>query len=31
VRSSYHSEVHVFEGYGRRKWMDEKRMAGEVL
>ena len=24
VRSSYHSERHVFEGYGRRKWMDEK-------
>ena len=24
VRSSYHSEKHVFEGYGRRKWMDEK-------
>ena len=24
VRSSYHSEKHVFEGYGRRKWIDEK-------
>ena len=26
VRSSYHSERHVFEGYGRRKWMEEKEL-----
>ena len=26
VRSSYHSEKHVFEGYGRAKWMAEKEM-----
>jgi len=25
VRSSYHSERHVFEGYGRKKWMEEKK------
>jgi lipoyl synthase len=24
VRSSYHSEKHVFPGYGRRLWMEEK-------
>lgn len=24
VRSSYHSETHVFPGYGRTKWMEEK-------
>ncbi len=24
VRSSYHSETHVFPGYGRAKWMQEK-------
>jgi len=24
VRSSYHSEMHVYEGYGRKKWMEEK-------
>jgi lipoic acid synthetase len=24
VRSSYHSERHVFAGYGRKKWMEEK-------
>jgi lipoic acid synthetase len=24
VRSSYHSEKHVFQGYGRKKWEDEK-------
>ena len=24
VRSSYHSEKHVFKGYGRNKWMEEK-------
>ncbi|MFP5041593.1 lipoyl synthase [Parasediminibacterium sp. JCM 36343] len=27
VRSSYHSEKHVYQGYGRNKWMDEKRIA----
>ncbi len=26
VRSSYHSDRHVFPGYGRQKWMDEKKM-----
>ena len=26
VRSSYHSEKHVFEGYGRNKWKAEKEM-----
>ncbi|RYY54283.1 MAG: lipoyl synthase [Chitinophagaceae bacterium] len=25
VRSSYHSEKHVFEGYGRRLWEDSKK------
>ncbi len=24
VRSSYHSEKHVFEGYGRNQWLNEK-------
>ena len=24
VRSSYHSEKHVIQGYGRNKWMEEK-------
>ena len=24
VRSSYHSEKHVIEGWGRNKWMEEK-------
>ena len=24
VRSSYHSERHVIQGYGRKKWMEEK-------
>jgi lipoic acid synthetase len=24
VRSSYHSERHVFEGYGRKQWLDAK-------
>jgi lipoic acid synthetase len=24
VRSSYHSERHVFPGLGRRQWLDEK-------
>ena len=24
VRSSYHSEKHVFEGFGRRQWLNEK-------
>ena len=24
VRSSYHSEKHVIEGYGRKKWEEEK-------
>lgn len=24
VRSSYHSEKHVLEGYGRKQWLDEK-------
>ncbi len=26
VRSSYHSEKHVFKGYGKAKWMAEKEM-----
>jgi lipoic acid synthetase len=26
VRSSYHSERHVVEGYGRNKWLEEKAM-----
>lgn len=30
VRSSYHSEKHVFEGYGRNKWMAEKEMKQAV-
>jgi lipoic acid synthetase len=30
VRSSYHSEKHVFEGYGRAKWMAEKEMREAV-
>src|SRR6185369_2231756 len=25
VRSSYHSERHVFAGYGRKKWKEEKQ------
>jgi len=33
VRSSYHSEKHVFKGYGRKVWKQEKAMAeaGMVL
>ena len=31
VRSSYHSERHVFEGYGRKKWMEEKEVIAENL
>jgi len=31
VRSSYHSERHVFEGYGRKKWMEEKEIIAENL
>jgi lipoyl synthase len=27
VRSSYHSEKHVFKGYGREKWMEEKQQS----
>jgi len=27
VRSSYHSEKHVFKGYGRDKWMEEKEQS----
>ena len=27
VRSSYHSERHVIEGYGRKKWEEEKMIA----
>ena len=27
VRSSYHSEKHVYEGYGRRLWQEEKKIA----
>ena len=27
VRSSYHSENHIFEGYGRKKWEQEKMNA----
>ena len=30
VRSSYHSERHVFPGYGKKKWMEEKGMLQEV-
>jgi lipoic acid synthetase len=30
VRSSYHSERHVFPGYGKRKWMEEKGMLQEA-
>ncbi len=30
VRSSYHSEKHVFKGYGRAKWMEEKEMKEAV-
>ena len=26
VRSSYHSEKHVIEGYGRNKWLEEKEI-----
>jgi lipoic acid synthetase len=26
VRSSYHSEKHVIEGWGRNKWMEEKKV-----
>lgn len=26
VRSSYHSEKHVYEGYGKKLWQEEKRM-----
>jgi lipoic acid synthetase len=26
VRSSYHSDKHVIEGWGRNKWMQEKAM-----
>lgn len=28
VRSSYHSEKHVIPGYGRKKYVEEKEMAG---
>ncbi len=27
VRSSYHSEKHVIEGYGKNKWLQEKEVA----
>jgi len=27
VRSSYHSEKHVHQGFGRNHWLEEKRMA----
>ena len=27
VRSSYHSDKHVLQGYGRNKWMEEKQAA----
>ena len=27
VRSSYHSEKHVYQGYGKKLWLEEKRMA----
>lgn len=30
VRSSYHSERHVFPGYGKRKWMEEKGLLQDV-
>jgi lipoyl synthase len=30
VRSSYHSERHVFPGYGRKKWEDEKALNAAV-
>lgn len=30
VRSSYHSERHVFPGYGRKKWQQEKQVQAIV-
>lgn len=30
VRSSYHSERHVFKGYGRSKWQEEKELAKNI-
>ncbi|WP_447642291.1 MULTISPECIES: lipoyl synthase [Chitinophagaceae] len=30
VRSSYHSERHVLQGYGRNKWMEEKTTLSQV-
>ena len=30
VRSSYHSERHVFPGYGRKKWQQEKQIQAIV-
>ncbi|MFT3678757.1 MAG: lipoyl synthase [Ferruginibacter sp.] len=30
VRSSYHSEKHVIEGWGRNKWLEEQRMNAAV-
>lgn len=30
VRSSYHSERHVIQGFGRNKWMEEKETLSQV-
>ncbi|PZP45099.1 MAG: lipoyl synthase [Pseudopedobacter saltans] len=30
VRSSYHSERHVIQGYGRNKWLEEKETFSQV-
>lgn len=30
VRSSYHSERHVIQGYGRNKWLNEKELFSQV-
>ncbi len=30
VRSSYHSERHVIQGYGRNKWLEEKEVFSNV-
>lgn len=29
VRSSYHSEKHVIEGYGRNAWLEQKQLSGK--
>jgi len=30
VRSSYHSEKHVFPGYGRKVWLQEQQLAETI-